>query len=329
MKITQLLKYASAIAITIIAFACGSDEQTNLEPSKTLTIKSISPKSAFAGTLVTVAGTYLENLDSVKLGKIKLNLILTTDSLFTFTIPASAVSGKLYVYKGNLVDSSQSVIVKTFKITGISPTIATLDETVTVTGTMLNDLDSVKFGPEKLILDFERNNTYFTFLTRFNHFTDKLYIYKDGYIDSSLTLSIVEPTGTVTARDGMISCLIGNFTYSDFAGSSLDTYNGNQVNLIGSGTLFTDDDVTILLPRNLEVNKTYQATRNTPFFYLNSRFGGEDFTANGSNGTSGSFTVTELGSNNSYLRGTFNFKGLANNGKMIKVTRGRVATILY
>ena len=119
------------------------------------------------------------------------------------------------------------------------------------------------------------------------------------------------------------------FTYFDFAGSNIGNYNGNQVNLIDRGTLLTDDDVTIALPRNLEVNKTYQATRNTPFFYLNSRFGGEDFTANGSNGTSGSFTVTELGSNNSYIRGTFNFKALANNGRMIKVTRGRIATILY
>jgi hypothetical protein len=142
--------------------------------------------------------------------EIKLNLLSTNDTLFTFTIPSSAVSSKLFVYKGNLVDSSQSVIVKTFTVTGISPSIATIDETVTVTGTMLNDLDSVKFGPEKLVLDFERNNTYFTFLTRFNHFTDKLYLYKDGFIDSSLILSIVEPTGTVFARDGMISCLIGN-----------------------------------------------------------------------------------------------------------------------
>ena len=255
MKITQLLKHASVIAITVITFACGSDEPT-IETFPIVT--SASPSAALRGSLITVTGSRLESLDSVKLGKIKLVLLTNTDKGFTFNIPSNAVTGKLYVYKGKLVDSSQSVIVKTFTVTGISPTIATLDETITVSGTMLNDLDSVKFGPENLVLDFQRNNTYFTFLTRFNHFTDKLYIYKDGYIDSSLTLSIVEPTTDPRTSGGeLISCLIGNFTFTSLAGSIIRSHNGNEVNYIGSYPILTDDEVSLILPRKLEVNKTY------------------------------------------------------------------------
>jgi hypothetical protein len=325
MKITQLLNYISIIALAILTFSCGSDEETI---ATTPIIEKVSPSAAFKGNLITVTGTNLESLDSVKLGKIKLNLISTTTKEFTFNVPANAVSAKLFVYKGTLVDSSKSVIVKTFTVTGISPTIATIEETITVTGTMLNDVDSVKLGPVKVILDFERNNTYFTFQTRYNHFTDKLYLYNDGFIDSSLTLSIVEPTGSIINRNGIISCLIDNTSFAAWAVGGIETYNGKSVYTIGT-TIINNDQMAMVLPRDLEVNKTYEASQNFPFFYNDSMFDGLDYIANGSNGTSGSFTVTELGSDKSYIRGTFTYKAAASNGKTIKVSNGRLATGLY
>ena len=49
------------------------------------------------------------------------------------------------------------------------------------------------------------------------------------------------------------------------------------------------------------------------------------FSATGLNGTSGSFTVTEIGANVTYLRGTFNFLGISTGGTRANITNGRLA----
>lgn len=109
MKITQFLKYASVIAIATFTFSCGSDDATPQDTAPQIT--ALSPATGSVGALITVTGSNLTAPDSVKLGKSKLTIAGNTGTTFTFNVPNSAFSGKLYFYKGAKVDSSKSFTV--------------------------------------------------------------------------------------------------------------------------------------------------------------------------------------------------------------------------
>lgn len=318
MKITQFLKYAIAIAITIIAVACGSDEQT-IETFPIVT--SASPSAAPIGSLVTVTGSRLESLDSVKLGKIKLVLLSNTSKGFTFNIPSNAVTGNIYIYKGKSIDSSETLSIRAPITRGLSPSNAKIDDKVIVGGSFLNDLDSVKVG--SIIIDtLQSNEGGFAFKVTPSMFSGKVYIYKGAYVDSSLYLSVIEPSGVVNSNTMSLAINGKPFTGRAY----LNDRNDTTLKIIG---IPVGNLTEITLPTSVSNNQIYNASETILFKYLHSDFFQEIiFTANGLNGTTGTFTVTEIGPNKSYIRGTFSFIGKSENRVVKKITNGRLAIAL-
>jgi hypothetical protein len=242
MKITQFLKYAGIVAIAAFTFACGSDDSP--APDTKPKVTSLSPTTGTVGTTVTVNGSNLSAPDSVKLGKSKVTISNNTGSSFKFTVPASAFTGKVYVYKGGAVDSSQ-------------------------------------------------------------------------------TFTVSEPTGPVPAST--LTCFLNGKEFSGTTFAENDTIAGNPVLLVG-GVVGTST-IVLTLPNRLALNQTIPASTTNQFFYSPDLSNASPilFSATGLNGTSGSFTVTEIGANGTYLRGTFNFLGISTGGSRANVTNGRLA----
>jgi hypothetical protein len=242
MKITQFLKYASIIAIAAFTLACGSDDSP--APDTTPKVTSLSPTTGTLGTTVTVNGSNLSAIDSVKLGKSKVTVTNNTGTTFTFSVPASAFTGKIYVYKGSAVDSSQ-------------------------------------------------------------------------------TFTVNEPNGPVPVST--LTCFLNGKEFSTTAFAENDTIAGNQVLLVG-GVVGTST-IIMTLPNRLSLNQTIPASTVNQFLYSPDLSNASPilFSATGLNGTSGSFTVTEIGANGTYLRGTFNFLGISTGGTRANITNGRLA----
>jgi len=242
MKITQFLKYASVIAIATFTFSCGSDEATSADSSPKIT--ALSPATGTVGALITVTGSNLTAPDSVKLGKSKLTIASNTGTSFTFNVPNSGFTGKVYCYKGSSVDSSQ-------------------------------------------------------------------------------TFTVTEPVGFVSASK--ITGFINGKEFSATPVASNDTIGGNPVFIISA--VVGTENITLILPNRLATNQTVPASTSNPFIYSPDLSSSNPilYAANGLNGTSGSFKVSEVGPNGAYLRGTYSFNGQTAGGTKVAVTNGRLA----
>ena len=242
MKITQFLKYASVIAIATFTFSCGSDEATPQDTAPQIT--ALSPATGTVGALITVTGSNLTAPDSVKLGKSKLTIAGNTGTTFTFNVPNSAFSGKLYFYKGAKVDSSKS-------------------------------------------------------------------------------FTVTEPNGFVS--QSKITGFVNGKEFSSSPDAQNDTIGGNPVFIVTA--VIGTENVSLILPNRLATNQTVSASTSNPFIYSPDISSSNPilFAANGLNGTSGSFKVTEVGPNGTYLRGTFNFIAQSIGGTKVNITNGRLA----
>jgi thiol-disulfide isomerase/thioredoxin len=61
--------------------------------------------------LVLAEGEHLAPFDSIRLGKVRISTLASNETSFSFNVPANAVTGKVYVYKGSMIDSSQTFTV--------------------------------------------------------------------------------------------------------------------------------------------------------------------------------------------------------------------------
>jgi len=107
MKSPNFLKAALIVGVAAFTFSCSKSEDSTPAPS--LSVTSVTPSPATVGSLVTVVGTAMETLDSVKIGAAPVELITNTSTSCTFNVPAQAFTGKLYVYNSGKVDSSKSI----------------------------------------------------------------------------------------------------------------------------------------------------------------------------------------------------------------------------
>lgn len=208
------------------------------------------------------------------------------------------------------------------KVTSLSPTSGTVGTNVTVNGSNLSAPDSVKLGKAKVTVT---NNTgsSFNFTVPASAFTGKVYVYKGSAVDSSQTFTVNEPTGPVPAST--LTCFLNGKEFSGTTFAENDTIGGNQVLIVGG--IVGTSSIIITLPNRLAVNQTIAASTLNQFLYSPDLSNANPilFSANGLNGTSGSFTVTEIGANGAYLRGTFNFLGISSAGTRANVTNGRLA----
>lgn len=111
MKISNILKYVGILAISALSLGCGDDASNETEPVQPPRVTQLSITSGQAGSLVRADGENLFPFDSIRLGKVRVLTLASSSTSFSFNVPANAVTGKLYVYKGLMVDSSQTFTV--------------------------------------------------------------------------------------------------------------------------------------------------------------------------------------------------------------------------
>jgi thiol-disulfide isomerase/thioredoxin len=111
MKISSISKYVGILAISALTFGCGDDKSNEAQPAQPPKISRLSPASGKTGILVLAEGENLAPFDSIRLGKVRISTLASNSTSFSFNVPANAVTSKVYVYKGSMIDSSQTFTV--------------------------------------------------------------------------------------------------------------------------------------------------------------------------------------------------------------------------
>lgn len=137
------------ISVTTIAGTGISTANFTITSAPAPTISNLSPGSALRGATVVVTGTNFTGVTSVKLGTVAVtSYTVNSPTQVTFTVPASAVSGRLYVTAaGGMAQSpgSFSVIIAP-SISSFTPASGRVGTIVSVYGTNFTGATSVTFG---------------------------------------------------------------------------------------------------------------------------------------------------------------------------------------
>lgn len=113
MGVLRFLKNALVVTAAALTLSCNLGVTNDIiDPALSPKVKLLTPKSGAVGRLIIAEGFNLIPFDSVKLGKVRVSVKSSTITSLSFNVPANAVSGKLYVYKGLMIDSTQ-----TFRVT--------------------------------------------------------------------------------------------------------------------------------------------------------------------------------------------------------------------
>ncbi len=115
-------------------------------------ITSVTPDPVKAGTALTIAGTNLDLVKSVKLGGGKTVTSFTSHSAteIVLTVPADTKDGKVVLVPASEVEvSTASDLVMVVPVVSVSPTSVKNGADITVTGTDLDLVSKVVFGGDK------------------------------------------------------------------------------------------------------------------------------------------------------------------------------------
>ncbi len=134
----------------------NDDAQTNLTDGKVTippgcpTVTSIVPTSGVIGSVVTITGTNFTGVTSVKFfNNVTATITNNTGTQVTVTVPAGAVTGPITVSKTGCADVQTPVFTVPLlcpTVSGISSTSGAVGSSVTITGTNLSNVTSVKFA---------------------------------------------------------------------------------------------------------------------------------------------------------------------------------------
>lgn len=151
-----------AFALLLILFTASSCEESaslSIDPMQVNEPFTFTPSHGAAGTLVEISGTGLNAVSKVSFNVKEATIVSKTDTKITVTVPTGSISGKIKLLKdGNavLISATDFTIDNTPipTIASFDPAIAGSNETVTITGSMLDKVDSVYIGTLKAtILD--------------------------------------------------------------------------------------------------------------------------------------------------------------------------------
>jgi hypothetical protein len=143
-----------------VVYKGGSYEsKTVISYTEPFEITSISPtdKSLVMGDEVTVKGEYLNNITSI--GFVNGVVVDSTDFIsqsryeIVFPVARGSVSGKIYVadVNGNQAYSEENLTITQPSIVSVSPTAVRPGDVVTITGTLLDQIDKVTFSGSSAI----------------------------------------------------------------------------------------------------------------------------------------------------------------------------------
>lgn len=152
-NLSQLLKFLWIPLLVAAVFSC-SDDEVVVKP----TITAVSPDKTLPGTIVTITGTNLKNISSVKFGTVEaegFDASANTATTVTATVPAGAVAGEQEIFLASpggtatitftvLEAGEPEPVAPT--ITGISPLKGPAGSEVVMSGTGLAATTKVMFG---------------------------------------------------------------------------------------------------------------------------------------------------------------------------------------
>ena len=151
------LKVPAAAQTGKIAISNGADDPIIIYSTAVLTVTlpgltSMAPNPVKAGTALTITGTNLDLVKSVKFGGNKSVTAFTTQTLtqLVLTVPLDAQDDTLRIIpaSGVVVKSNASLVMVVPSVT-VTPTTVKNEDDITVTGTNLDLIDKVMFGGGK------------------------------------------------------------------------------------------------------------------------------------------------------------------------------------
>jgi hypothetical protein len=129
-----------------VVFVAYPEGRAEVVISIRATILSVTPLRGSVGTVVTITGANLADVNRVRLGDLLVGFTRVSASVISFKIPNSAVSGRITVINpaGETISTAVVTVVPT--ITSFSPTSGPVATSVLISGANLTGATAVRFG---------------------------------------------------------------------------------------------------------------------------------------------------------------------------------------
>ena len=152
MQTSRLLKTASMICllafVSVNLISCGEDEGGN-DP-RIPVVLSFSPDSGEPGDNVTITGTDLNDATGVTIGDVNAVIVSNSSTEVVATVPEGASTGKINVSTAGGVGQSAGdftvIVIGAATVSSVSPISGQVGDNITVTGTDMATVSSVKVG---------------------------------------------------------------------------------------------------------------------------------------------------------------------------------------
>ena len=167
-KLFKFFMFLSIPLLSLMAVSCGDDDVDDVpEPVLVPSITGVSPTEGLPGTVITITGTNLEEVDAVQFGDIDaegFNSANNTATTITVTVPAAAVPGAqvITVTSPDGSDTFDFTVLEEeepaaeLTIVSFDPLEGPVNTPVTITGTnfVAENIESIMLG-EMELEDFE------------------------------------------------------------------------------------------------------------------------------------------------------------------------------
>lgn len=169
MNLLRFRDISVLLALALALVACGGGGSASapviIEPIPVLTISSVAPLSVFSGDTLQVQGVGLHRVTKVLVGGVVGNISTQSNTQLSFVVPVGAVSGVVELQAPGAVSLSvdRVTIINAPTVSGISPAITKSGDSVTITGSNLDQVREVRVNDFLLTLS-QKSATQLTFI---------------------------------------------------------------------------------------------------------------------------------------------------------------------
>jgi Domain of unknown function (DUF5666)/IPT/TIG domain len=213
--------------------------------SRSPTISSFAPTQGAPGTTVTVTGTGLTGVTSVKFnGVLSSSSTVTSDTSMTAVVPTGATTGGITVANqaGSATSSSNFTVLTAPTITSFTPTLGLPLTTVTLTGSGFTGATAVNFNGTLASNYYINSNTSLTAVVPIGTTTGKISVTNPvgtGISSSNFTVLALPAITTFSPAMGAIGTTL-TLAGTGFTGTTAVRFNG-----ISASTFMATSDTTL------------------------------------------------------------------------------------
>ena len=153
------------LAMTLALLACGGGgAPAIIEPIPVLSVSSVTPLSAYSGETIQVQGVGLQRVTKALIGGVVGSISTQSNAQLSLVVPVGAVSGVVELQAPGAVSLSvdRVTILNAPTVSGISPAIAKPGDSVTISGSNLDQVREVRVNDLLLTLN-QKTATQLTF----------------------------------------------------------------------------------------------------------------------------------------------------------------------